>query len=354
MVKNAAAGTLPAMQNEKVNRSANLANGLQGSNEAALLQSNTSLGQSNPNGSVNTQLLLRAMQQQQAWQQQQAGQQVGQQPQLQQLQDPPPGAAAAAAAVRNARAAQNNPQKRKHRSEPSAGGVAQSNILHNGPAHLSQATLDWACQEMQSLAGRTLFAMRKMLNWGMGQMWIQEENVLRLVPHKFHPDEHLDSSSQEFWNQCVHMVLDMKEGTLPCQVWRDVKPKLLDDIGTTTHQSTLHKCADAAGYKSELCIPIVYNKKVISVLVFFNMAPQSLQSHLQDLAKAAKAFLVDTIELISKVCGVVEPELLSQLIPPFLVRASRCGTGNAGGSSEGMGNATDTDYESSRDSRQKL
>jgi len=174
------------------------------------------------------------------------------------------------------------------------------------------------------MSGQVLGSICKLINWPMGQMWVHspDQDVLKLMPNR--PGEaRLSTAMYDFWQQCLPLALKVDDSTLPCQVWNKGKPHLVQDIGATPEDSPLHELAKTAGFTSILGIPVLYHKRLCSVMVMFGTSPELSADIFPQLAKVIKSFVAEVAQVIADMSAASDPEWLAHFLPQLLLRASR-------------------------------
>ncbi|MEW5861093.1 MAG: PAS domain-containing protein [Cyanobacteriota bacterium] len=141
------------------------------------------------------------------------------------------------------------------------------------------------------------------IGWDVGETWIPSDDgtVLKSSPGWYGCDSEAvvasrHSSVEEFRRHSETLTFRANDG-LPGRVWSSQQPEWVEDVSETTEETFVRsQIAATVGLKTGLGVPILVNKQVLAVLVFFKRDKSAEDRHLFELVNAVAAQLGWLIE----------------------------------------------------------
>jgi PAS domain S-box-containing protein len=141
------------------------------------------------------------------------------------------------------------------------------------------------------------------IGWDVGETWIPSDDgtVLKNSPGWYGCDSEAvvalrHSSVEEFRRHSETVTFAANVG-LPGRVWSSQQPEWVEDVSETTEETFVRsQIAAKVGLKTGFGVPILANKQVLAVLVFFKRDKSAEDRHLFELVSAVAAQLGWLIE----------------------------------------------------------
>lgn len=148
--------------------------------------------------------------------------------------------------------------------------------------------------DVQSAISQVLDRVCNHILWDHAEGWIpnQEQTLLTYVPCL----ENENKRFQEFQKESAKISFAPNQG-LPGRIWQSQKPEWIDNCCDCSENLYIRKdLAKQSGFKSVFGVPIIANKQVLSILVFYKLSLEDRQDDLVALIQAIVNQLASPLE----------------------------------------------------------
>lgn len=149
------------------------------------------------------------------------------------------------------------------------------------------------CNDIHSALQAVLQLVCKTIQWDYGEAWVPDDDDKALVCSEGWYG--IDSSLSDFINQSLTITFNRNIG-LQGKIWVSQKPEWIEDISQEKELFFFYPNLMDTGLKSVFGIPILLEKQVLAILVFFQRKLTNKNSRIIDLVTAVATQLASLIK----------------------------------------------------------